>query len=220
MALGFYRRYPLLFALLALGVVAPYELIVLAATGKTPFGVQRGDVATALTLALVDFVIVGPLISALYIHAVRTIGNGERPTFAAVINRGVRVLPTVAAAQIVATLAVAAGFLALVVPGIFLLVRLAVAAQAAAIENENWIEALRRSWQLTGGNGLHVLGLLFATGVISFLLRDAGVAVAGTHAQVQYVVLAIVVETIARSFVALCAAVLFFDLTARRVQVR
>jgi hypothetical protein len=56
--------------------------------------------------------------------------------------------------------------------------------------------------------------------VISFLLRDAGVAVAGTHAQVQYVVLAIVVETIARSFVALCAAVLFFDLTARRVQVR
>jgi hypothetical protein len=98
LALALYRRYPLLFALLALGVVTPYELIVLAATGQTPFGAQRGSVSSALTLALIDFVVVGPLISALYIHAVRRIAVGERPAFDAVIARGVRVLPTVAAA--------------------------------------------------------------------------------------------------------------------------
>jgi hypothetical protein len=215
-----YRRYPLLFALLALGVVAPYELIVLAVTGKTPFGVQRGTLSSVLTLALIDFGIVGPLISALYIHAVRSIAELRRPTFAAVTSRGLRVLPTVAAAQIVATLGIALGLLALVLPGVILLLRWAVVAQAAAIENENWIEALRRSAQLTSGNYLHVLGLLLLTGLIALALRDGGLAVAGSHAQARYVALGIAVETVARSFVALSTAVLFFDLMARREQSR
>jgi len=197
-------------------VVAPYELIVLAVTGRSPFATQTGSVSAVLTIALIDFVVVGPLISALYIHAVRAIGDGQEPQPGQVVLRGLRVLPTVAAAQIVATLAIAAGFVALVVPGIFLLIRLAVVAQAAAIENENWIEALRRSWQLTAGSALHVVGLLLLTGVIAVLLRNIGLSIVGSHSSAGAVAAGIVVETLARSFVALCTAVLFFDLLARR----
>jgi hypothetical protein len=211
-----YRRYPLLFAALALGVVAPYELIVLAATGSTPFGLQSGKVSTVLALSLIDFALVGPLISSLYVHAVRRIAAGEKPVVGEVALQGVRVLPTVAAAEIIATLGIGLGFLALIIPGVILLVRLAVVAQAAAIDNENWVEALRRSWKLTGGNSLHVFGLLLATGLIAIAVRDAGFAITGDRVQAWAVAVGIAVETVARSFVALGAAILFFDLVARQ----
>jgi hypothetical protein len=210
-----YRGYPLLFALLALGVVAPYELAVLAVTGHSPFAAQTGNVSAALILTLIDFVVVGPLISALYIHAVRAVADRQRPEPRQVVLRGLRVLPNVAAAQIVATIGIAIGFLALVIPGVLLLIRWAVVAQAAAIENENWIEALRRSGQLTAHNYLHVLGVLLLTGLIAVGLRNLGLAVLGSRTNASAVAVGIVVETVARSFVALCTAVLFFDLLAR-----
>ena len=206
----------MLFAVLALGVVAPYELIVLAATGATPFGQGSESVSAFLVLALIDSAIVGPLISALYVHAVRRIGAGERPTIGQVALQGVRVLPTVAAAEIIASLGIAAGFLALVIPGVFVLVRWAVVAQAAAIDNENWVEALKRSWSLTRGNWLHVFGLLLLTGLSVALLRGLGLSATGTHITPITVVVGILIDTIARSFVALSTAVLFFDLVARK----
>jgi hypothetical protein len=219
-ALQVYRRYPLLFALLALGVVAPYELIVLAVTGRSPFGQQSGTVSSVLVLSLLEFAVVGPLISALHIHAVQSIAGGEQPDLGEVAARGLRVLPTVAAAQIVATLGIGLGFILLVIPGVLLLLRWAVVAQAAAIENESWIDALRRSAQLTRGNYLHVLGLVAITGVVAIGLRDVGLLLAGSHAQAQNVAVGIVVETVARSFMALTFAVLFFDLVARRAELQ
>jgi hypothetical protein len=205
----------LVFALLALCVVAPYELIVTAVTGKSPYGAQS-SVSSTVTLFLIDYVLVGPLISALHIHAVRTVGSGDAPRLGDVALRGLRVLPTVAAAQIIATIGIVAGFLAFIVPGVILLIRWAVVAQAAAIESENWVEALKRSAELTAGNYLHVIGLLISAGLIAAILTNIGIAIAGTHTTVASIALAIVVETIARSFVAITSAVLYFDLVARR----
>lgn len=208
--MGCYRRHPLLFALLALGVVGPYELIVLAVTGTTPFGQQRGSVSTALVLLLISFVVVGPLIAAFYVHALR------EPVPREVVARGLRVLPNVAAAQIVATIGIAIGLLLFVIPGVILLLRWAVVAQAAAIANENWVDALKRSAELTRGNYWHVLGLILVTGVIEIVLIDIGFAVAGSRVGVWQVAVGIVVETITRSFTALTLSVLFFDLRARQ----
>lgn len=205
--------------LLALGVVAPYELIVLAITGTTPFGQQRGAVSTALILSLIDFVVVGPLIASFYIHAVRGMDEGRDPSPREVVARGLRVLPTVAAAQIIATICIGIGFLFFVIPGLILLLRWAVVAQTAALESDNWVEALKRSAQLTRRNYLHVLGLILITGVIEILLLDLGFSVAGSHAGVWEVVLGIVLETITRSFTALTLAVLYFDLSARQAAV-
>jgi hypothetical protein len=199
-----------------LSVVAPYELIVLAITGSTPLGQQRGSVSTALVLLLIGFVVVGPLIAAFYIHALRDSDQGREPVPREVVARGLRVLPNVAAAQIVATIGIAIGLLLFVIPGVILLLRWAVVAQAAAIANENWVEALKRSAELTRGHYWHVLGLVLITGVIEIVLLDIGFAVAGSRTGVWEVIVGIVVETITRSFTALTLSVLFFDLRARQ----
>ena len=215
-ALRLYARHPLLFALLALAVVAPYELAVLAITHVPPLGAKHERPSTVLTLGLLDIALVGPLVSAFYVTAVVTIGAGERPRLLDVARRGLTVLPVVAAAQIVAGLGIAVGLLAFIIPGIVLVVRLAVVAQAAAIERTDWIGALRRSWLLTRGNFVHVFAVVLGAGAVGLALAAAGGALAGTTRRAPDVALGIAVVTLARSFDAMLTAVLYFDLVARQ----
>jgi hypothetical protein len=211
-----YARYPALFIVLALAVVAPYELLVLAAVGSSPLGGQSGRASTALILILLDFALVQPLIAALYVHAVIMIGGGEQPRLLAVGSRVARVLPVVAAAQIVAGLGIGLGFVAFVVPGIVLLIRWVVVAQVAAIEHPDWIGALRRGAQLTRGNYLHIFGLLIVMAIVNVVLGEAAVGIAGRGTRAADVAFGIAVETLIRSFTALATAVLYFDLLARK----
>jgi hypothetical protein len=217
-ALDVYQRYPLLFMTLAFGVIAPYELAVLAATGEGPLATQtHRSPGVGILLFLLDYALVQPLISALHIHAVMQIGEGRRPQLTQVAARGLRVLPEVAAAVIAAGLGIGLGFLALIVPGVLLALRWSVVAQVAAVEHEGWLPALRRSGTLTRGNYLHILGLLILTGLLAGGVTFAAAAIPlGSTSGPASVALGIVVRTITASFAALTLALLYFDLRARR----
>jgi hypothetical protein len=217
-ALVMYRRYPLLFATLAVGVIAPYELARLAVTGVGPLGSGKsGDEGTLLLFELIYYVLVGPLISALHVHAVIDIGEGRRPRIGPVALRGLRVLAVVVAAEIVAGVLIGLGFIALIVPGIVLSLRWSVVAQTAAVDHEGWMPALRRSAQLTAGHYWHIFRVLLAIGFLTFLIAAISGALAGggQNTSVASVLIGIVVYTIMASFGALALAVLYFDLHAR-----
>ena len=215
-ALRCYRLYPILFAELTLAVVVPYALIVLLLDGGGLLGQQHQGVSASLVVSLLDVLLVAPLISALHIHAVIAIGEQRRPTLSDVFARGVRVLPVVAAAEIVAGLGTFLGFLGLlIVPGLILLARWAVVAQVAATERTDWLGALRRGAQLTAGNYWHVLGVVLTVAILNQLLDQVGSALEGSSANSVQVIVGIVVATITLSFAALTTAMLFFDLLAR-----
>ncbi|HEV3071109.1 MAG TPA: hypothetical protein VGY76_06760 [Solirubrobacteraceae bacterium] len=219
-ALGLYRRYPWLFAILALGVIAPYDLAVLAVTGSGPLATgSHQNTEGYLLLMLLNLSLVGPLISALHVHAVVRIGEGSRPRAGEVAARGLQVLPVVVAAEVMATLGIALGFLALIVPGVLLSLRWAVVAQAAAIEQEGWLPALRRSGHLTRGHYWRIFGLLLLTGLLTAgLMRGAAAIPLGSSAGAGSVALGIVVHTLTASFAALTFALLYFDLRVRMAQ--
>ncbi|MHB8690728.1 MAG: hypothetical protein ACYDHH_05740 [Solirubrobacteraceae bacterium] len=208
-------RKPLLFLTLAFSVVAPYTLIVLAATGSTPLGESHISTRTIVILSAISFALVGPMVSVLHIQALSLLGEGSKPTLLAVYGRALPVLAVAAAAQIVAGFGIFVGLLAFLIPGVILAIRLAVVAQVAAIERTDWIGAVRGSFQLTSRLWLHVFGAVVVAGVFDLALNQAGAAVAGSHTHVQQVVLAIAVGTIGQSFAALVTAVLYFDLRAR-----
>jgi hypothetical protein len=210
-----YGRYPALFLGLTLAVVVPYTLIVVLANGSTPLGQQHHGAVATLTLALVGALLVTPLVSALHINALVVIGEGQRPKLLEVAVRGVRVLPVVAAAEIVAGIGTLLGFVAFIVPGVILLIRWAVVAQTAALERVDWLGALRRSAELTAGNSMHVLGVIVIVAVVDEVLESVGGALVGASANVTQVLIVIAVETITLSFAALTAAMLYFDLRAR-----
>lgn len=214
-ALRLFAAHPSVFLLLALMVVAPYQLIVLAATGTSPLGQQTARPSTAITLLLLEFVLVVPLVTALYVRTVAAVASGERPALREVAWQGLRVLPVVAAAQIVADLGIGVGLVLFVIPGVVLAIRWAVVAQVAAMERTDWIGALRRGAVLTRGNYLHVFGVIVITSIVTYGVTRGGEAVAGSHAGVWQVLLGIAVDTITRSFTALTTAVLYFELRGR-----
>jgi hypothetical protein len=211
-----YRLYPVLFAEITLAVVVPYALIVLLIDGRGLLSSGTGGASAALLVVVLDLLLVGPLISALHVNAVVEIGGRRQPRVGAVLMRGARVLPVVAAAQIVAAFGTGLGFVLLIIPGLLLLARWAVVAQAAALEDVNWITALRRSAELTTGCYLHVLGLLISVGVINVVVARIGTALSGPGASVGAVIAGIVFEMITLSFSALSSAMLYFDLRARK----
>jgi hypothetical protein len=216
-ALEVFQRYPLLFLALALAVIAPYELAVLAVTGRGPLdnGAHQSLSATYLLL-LLDYAMVGPLVSALHVHAVVLIGGGSRPRFAEVALRGLRVLPVVAAAVIVAGFGIFLGIIALIVPGIVLALRWSVVAQVAAIDHEGWIPSLRRSAELTRGHYMHILGLLIIAGLLTGAVSVAAQTIPlGSSSGAASVAVGIATRTITASFTALTLAILYFDLRAR-----
>jgi hypothetical protein len=216
-----YRRYPLLFAVLALAVMGPYELAVLAITGYGPL--RRGHEAFAVhwLLILVETSLVTPLISALHMHAVADVGAGRRPRLGAVALRGLRVLPVVAAAEVMANIGIYLGLIALIIPGVLLAIRWAVVAQAASLEKGRWLDALRSSGRLTESHYRHVVVLLVLPAALGLGVYLAVSALPlGETSGVASVSVGIAEKSLFASFSALTLAVLYFDLRARTTEPR
>jgi hypothetical protein len=216
-AVDLYRRYPLLFFVLAAGVIVPYDLIVLAATSTGSFSRGSVEVGVSFLLTLADWALISPLISALHVRAVDEFRKGQDPRIRPVAIQGFRVLPVVAAVTIVSSLGITLGFLALFVPGIFLSLRWVVVAQVAALEHEGWLPALRRGAVLSADHYGHIFAFFVCVGVIVLVPTLLGGVVFGAHdtSAVSFLVgLAVHVFTV--SFGALATALLFYDLLARR----
>lgn len=209
---GLYRRYALLFLILALCVTGPYDLLLLILTGSGPLA-KNSDFA--LTYPLTAF-LVAPLISALHIHAVAEIQAGRTPRLRSIAARGLRVLPTAAATAIMTTLGILLGFVMLIIPGILLTFRWYVAVQAAAIEHDGWLAAIRRSRELTVGIYGHLFGFSILIGIIGSVPLFVGKAAATGHDTLAIAFIGgVLLDAFALAFAALATALLYFDLASR-----
>jgi hypothetical protein len=215
-ALELYRKYPLLFLVLAAGVIVPYEVIVLAATGAGPFAHGSLGFAVSSLLTLIGLALIGPLVSALHVHAVSEVLEGGKPRLPSVARRGLQVLPVVAAAEIIAWLGISLGFLAFLVPGIILWLRWYVVAQVAAIEHEGCLPALRRSRQLTASHYRHLIVFgIYLTLITSVPTLLVGFAFGHKTTTVASFLVGVALEVVTWSLSALAAALMYFDLCAR-----
>jgi hypothetical protein len=219
LALAFYAAYPWLFFVLAVAVMAPYDLAVLAAVGRGPFGRGHESLAVFALLYVLNFSLIGPLISALHVQAVVAIGDGGGPRLGSVALSGLRVLPVVSAAEIVATVGITLGLIALIVPGVLLALQWAVVAQTAAVEHEGWLPALRRSRRLTEGHYLHILGLFFVSAALTGVVKLGAAAIPlGSSSGAASVAVGVAADSLTASFTALTFAVLYFDLLGRAAE--
>jgi hypothetical protein len=212
-----YWRFPLLFLILAAAVVVPYELIVLAATGTSSLDRSNLGFIASNLLFLVDLALVTGLISALHIHAVDDVREGRRPQLRSVARRGLTALPVVAVVVVLTWFGTLLGFVALIVPGVLLLARWSVAAQAAALRGRDWEGALEWSKELADGEYPHVFGVLILVGAITFIPSVAlSLGVGHKHTTAASFLADLALQIVVRSFTALATALLYFDLKARR----
>jgi hypothetical protein len=111
-------------------------------------------------------------------------------------------------------LVVGVGFILLIIPGIIVLVFLAVAVPAFIIERLGVTESMSRSWKLVSGSWWHVLVVIVVAGIIAGVINGILTAIGG-HTFLGVWILSAIAQIITAPFVALVGIVLYVDLRAR-----
>jgi hypothetical protein len=118
---------------------------------------------------------------------------------------------------VLSALAIAAGFLLLVVPGFIVLTFLSCGIQALVIEDKRGREALRRSWNLVRGFGWHVFATLIVAALLTGLVNSVLTAPFGDNYAAQSIVSSIA-SVITMPYMALVGVFIYLDLRVRKEQ--
>ena len=222
-ALRVYGRHAWLFIAVSAAVVVPVQLIVQGIGMEMLTSEYDGslDIAEAVVPAVVEFLVVIPIITAICIYALEAIARGERPRAGRVLVAGFEAFTPLFAAVLLAAIGIAVGLVALIVPGIFLAVRWFFVPQTVVVEGARGPDALRRSNALVTGFWWRTFGLvLLANIVVSIpgvlLLAPFAEAADSADRAVWELVGSMVTTAVTTPFVALFATLLYYDLHARR----
>lgn len=97
--------------------------------------------------------------------------NGQQPTFADALGRGIATLLPVVGLSIVMSLGIGLASLLLIIPGLYLMVRWSAAVPALVQERLGILASLKRSSELTDGNRWRIFGLLIVLFVAVIILQ-------------------------------------------------
>ena len=236
-----YRRHMLLF----LGIAAIPQLLTLALgllqiflgplstvrnVGNRTILLPNFDL-TSILLGLVGIVlavIVYALAQGGTILAVADLYLGRQTNISEALRRAWGELGTLIGTSLLNGLAVLAGFVALVIPGIYIVCRLLVCLPAALIENRAPGDSLSRSWNLTKGYAgraflllLLYLALAFGIGLLFGIpigyLADARGAVSNARLLlVLNQVVNVVVSILVQPLLLIGTSIFYFDLRVRK----
>ena len=218
----FFRHAPVFIALSA-AVAVPATLIVQG------FGLEQltasYDASPALAQALiptiVGFLVVSPLITAICIHALRSVAVGGRPGARESLVAGFEAFAPLFFAVLLAAAGIAIGLIAFILPGIYLAVRWYFVPQAVVIEGERGPAALGRSNQIVQGFWWRTFGLVvlinLAAAIPALVFTAPFTAIAAsTDRAIWSMIGTICSECVTTPFVALFSTLLYYDLLARR----
>ena len=212
-------RYRAVFFTLSLIIVAPVAIIsegILQDFGDIS---NRDDVSindvSPLFLVMVLTLIQIPLVTASFACAVERMGAGEEVGVGDALRGGIAVFVSALLAILLAGLLTALGFVALILPGIYLSVRLAFVGQAAAIERTGARAALRMSMRLTKGRFWSVLGILALVSFGGFVVATAVQAPFHAMGGTAELAAAALVQSAVNSVTALALTLVYFDLRVR-----
>jgi hypothetical protein len=162
-----------------------------------------------------------PIITAICIYALHSIAAGTRPSPGQVFVAGFEAFTPLFGAVVLAALGIAIGFLALILPGVYLAVRWYFVPQAVVIEGARGPAALRRSAQIVEGSWWRTLALVLLANIavaipaLALLAPFTAIA-ASTDEAVWALVGTILATSLTTPFVALFSTLLYYDLLARR----
>lgn len=211
-----------LFIMLSAAVAIPASLVVEGiGQDKLTSAYDSSPSATdQIVPALVGVLVVSPIISAICIYALREIAAGQRPAAGQVLVAGFEAFTPLFAAVVLAAAGVVLGFVAFVVPGVFLLVRWYFVPQTVVIEGARGTGALSRSFQLVQGRWWRTFGLVALANlsivIPGLLLLVPFTALAeSTDRAVWEIIGSMVATSVTTPFVALYSTLLYYDLVAR-----
>lgn len=116
---------------------------------------------------------------------------------------------------LLAALAIGAGFIALVIPGLFVLTRLTCALPALVVEGRRGRQALSRSWNLVAGRGWPVFGTIIVAGLLTGIVGSILTAPFGDNTAVRAVGQSLS-SVITTPYMSLVGILIYLDLRVRK----
>jgi hypothetical protein len=208
---------------LALGalVVVPAEVIVSGVgLDQLTAGYDSSPTfAEAAIPAVVSYLVVAPLITAICVYALRSIAAGGSPGAREAIVKGFEQFSPIFFAVLLAALGILLGAV-LIVPGLILFVRWYFVPQTVVLEGAQGTAALRGSSRVVQGFWWRTFGLIVLVNVVALVFAVIlGAPFTAAADRADRAVWALVGEIIASSVVqpfgALYSTLLYFDLRAR-----
>jgi hypothetical protein len=179
------------------------------------------SVAETAIPAAMAYLVVAPLITAICVHALRSVAAGGSPgTREAVVN-GLESFTPIFFAVLLAAAGVAVGFVAFILPGIYLMVRWYFVPQAVVLERATGTSALRASGRLVAGAWWRTFGMVVLVNVLimvaGFLVAAPFTALASASDRaVWWLAGQILAASVTAPFVALFSTLLYYDLRERK----
>jgi len=222
-SLAVYVRHAGVFVALSAAVVVPVFLIV-QGIGLEQLSADYDSsptVAEAAVPTVVSFLVVTPIVTAICIHALRSVAAGEQIGAGRAFVSGFEAFTPLFFAVALAAIGIAVGFLALIVPGIYLAVRWFFVPQAVVIDRGRGPAALTRSGDVVHGFWWRTFGLVvlvnLAVALPAVVLTAPFAAIAeSTDRAIWSLAGSIVAESVTAPFAALFSTLLYYDLRARR----
>jgi hypothetical protein len=161
--------------------------------------------------------VAGYLYQGMVVEAARDILDGRRDqSIGGLFRSAGAVIGTLIVVGILAGIAIAIGFVLLIVPGLILITIWAVVVPVVVIERTGVLEAFGRSRELVRGNGWQVFGVLILLFIAAFIVQILIAAIlGGIFDSVFGFALGILITSLLLSpLTALAASVIFFELKA------
>jgi hypothetical protein len=171
--------------------------------------------------AAVAYLVVAPLITAICVHALRSVAGGGSTGAREAIVKGFEAFSPIFFAVLLAAAGIALGLLLLILPGVYLFVRWYFVPQAVVLERAHGTSALRASSRLVAGAWWRTFGMVVLVNLlvllVILLLGAPFTALADTTDRAIWALTGqIVVTSVTQPFIALFSTFLYYDLRERK----
>ncbi len=171
-----------------------------------------GSLALVLLGALIAFA-ASFLYTGYVVKLVQDVRDGRRDnTVGELFSAAAPYIGTLILNGILAGLAIAIGFVLIIVPGLILLTIWAVIAPSIVVEGEGVFSAFGRSRELVRGNGWPVFGAIVLAFLIVFAVSLVAGLIGAALGDAGRVILQAIANVLTAPVAALVASILFFDL--------
>ncbi len=222
-----YRRHWRTLLAIAAVVVVPFTLLqyligdqVRTRGEETANGVvvstSSWAVGTAGLVAALAGVVMFLVLTGAITRAVAAEVAGEDPSVEQSYRFGFHRFWSVLLVSVLVGLATVAGLILLVIPGIYIGIRLAVSIEALVVEGRKGTQAMARSWELVGGHWWHAFGTLVVAGLLTGLVNALITAPFGGTGWFLQAVVAAVATVVTLPYGVLVGVLLYLDLRARK----
>ena len=206
-------KHKLLFAAITAIIAVPYIVVVdlvwgeELASGGTDF-----DWASFIVPTILGATVIPALITALHVVSLLRIAEGERPSVGEAFGLAADRAGAAIGATVLYMLAVVVGLVLLIIPGLWLAVRLYFGAQAAVVDGLSPVDALKRSSELVRNRWWQTFGRMLLAGIVfSLVTLPLNIPLQLMDFGPVYVVLDVVLQTIVLSLTALFGTLVFMD---------